>query len=126
MEVQKNFSNEAVVIDHVVNFLNNNDVSSLMEITEADSAEKQIALEFVKSYVQFLRELVEYDFKKNLIRSDVEIRDLISHVNIMMKKRYEEAFMAMVLQSVSHYRNMQARILAEEQQEKSTTEKDKK
>lgn len=115
--------NEASVVDHAVELLSNDDVSAIINAGTAETSEKQIAVEFVKSYVQFLQELVENDLSRNLIRSDIEVRDLISHVNIMMKKKYEGPFMAMVLHSAHHYRSMQSRILAGTEDEKKTEQK---
>ncbi len=111
---------EASVITHAIELLNNDDVSTIMDAADSGDSEKQIAVEFVKSYVQFLQELVEHDLAANLIRTDVEVRDLISHVNIMMKKKYEAPFMAMMLHSVSHYRSMQAKLLSDSNKEKSS------
>jgi hypothetical protein len=112
--------NEASVIDHAIELLNNDDVSAILDAATSNDSEKQIALEFVKSYVQFLQELVEHDLSAKLMRSDIEVRDLISHVNIMMKKKYEAPFTAMVFHSAQHYRSMQARILAKPEEEKQT------
>lgn len=109
---------EASVIEHAIELLNNDDVSAIIDAAGSGSSEKQIAVEFVKSYVQFLQELVEHDLSANLIRTDIEVRDLISHVNIMMKKKYEAPFMAMVLHSAPHYRSMQARLLSGTEDEK--------
>ncbi len=111
---------EASVIEHVIELLNNDDVSTIIEAADSGDSEKQIAIEFVQSYVQFLQELVEHDLSANLIRTDIEVRDLISHVNIMMKKKYEAPFMAMMLHSASHYRSMQAKLLSESNKEKSS------
>lgn len=103
---------EASVIEHAIELLNNDDVSVIIDAAGSENAEKQIAVEFVKSYVQFLQELVEHDLSSNLIRTDIEVRDLISHVNIMMKKKYEAPFTAMVLHSALHYRSMRTRLLS--------------
>ncbi|MCX7677973.1 MAG: hypothetical protein N2316_02025 [Spirochaetes bacterium] len=112
-KIEKISADESTVINYVEELLAQDDITATNDIAGSENSEKQIALEFIKSYVQFLQELVENDLKNNLIRSDVEIRDLISHVNIMMKKRYETPFIVMVRYSVSHYRNMQSRLLAE-------------
>ncbi len=109
---------EASVIAHAIELLNNDDVSAILDMKASENSEKHVAVEFVKSYVQFLQELVEHDLRNNLIRTDIEICDLISHVNIMMKNKYEGPFMAMMLHSALHYRSMQTRLLSGAEEKK--------
>ncbi len=85
-----------------------------LKISVPTPRSSEIALEFVKSYAHFVQELVEHDLKIKLQRSDIEIRDLISHVNMLMRKKYELTFTAMVYNSPSHYRKILEKILSGE------------
>lgn len=102
------------VISETVELLGAGDISSAIINFRADTEASQIALEFVKSYAHFVQELVDHDLKIKLQRSDIEIRDLISHVNMLMRKKYELTFTAMVYNSPSHYRKILEKILSEE------------
>jgi len=53
-----------------------------------------------------MKGIIEHDVEKSINRTDFEIRDLISHVNIMMKSKDEYTFNTMVMHSPSHYRNL--------------------
>lgn len=87
------------------------DVMRKLKSFKADTREKEIAVDFVQSYVNFMEELVDHDLQINLNRNNVEIRDLVSHVNSMMKEKSEYIFTTMVLHSPAHYRNIQAELL---------------
>jgi hypothetical protein len=105
-------SDSSPVIDLAVELLGNSDILTAVTNFNSDTNEKELALEFVKSYALYIQELVAHDFNLKLNRSDIEIRDLVSHVNIMMKKKYEPAFNAIALHSPAHYRSIQNSILA--------------
>ncbi|HQO00857.1 MAG TPA: hypothetical protein PLI62_01220 [Spirochaetota bacterium] len=91
--------------------LGSDDVIKKLKIFKADTREKEIAVEFVQSYVNFMEELVTHDLQVNLNRNNVEIRDLVSHVNSMMREKSEFIFNTMVLHSPAHYRNIQTDLL---------------
>ncbi|HPJ38227.1 MAG TPA: hypothetical protein PLT75_07270 [Spirochaetota bacterium] len=91
--------------------LGTDDVVRKLKTFKADSREKEIAVDFVQAYVNFMEELVEHDLHINLNRNNVEIRDLVSHVNSMMKEKSEFIFNTMVLHSPAHYRNIQTALL---------------
>ena len=105
-------SDSSPVIELAIELLGNSDILSAVNGFKPDTEVKELALEFVKSYSLYVQELVAHDLKIKLSRSDMEIRDLISHVNIMMKKKYELAFNAIVLHSPAHYRSILKSILA--------------
>ena len=99
------------IIEEITELLSNEDISTAVKNFKADSEGKEIALEFANSHILFLKEIVESDNKKAIERTDVEIRDLISHVNIMLKNKDEFLFTTMVIHSPSHYKNMQKKLL---------------
>lgn len=86
--------------------LSNDKILSAVGSFKPKNDEDVIALEFVKSYLNFMKGIIEHDVEKSINRTDFEIRDLISHVNIMMKSKDEFTFNTMVVRSPSHYRNL--------------------
>ncbi len=99
-----------VVTEEITELLDHEDILKTIKTFKLDSDEKKIAIEFVNSHIQFLKEIVENDYKKNIMRQNVEIQDLISHVNIMLKNRDEYLFTAMIVSSPSHYRCIQTEL----------------
>ena len=104
-------SDSSPVIELAIELLGNSDILSAINKFKPDTEVKELALEFVQSYSTYVQELVAHDLNIKLNRSDIEVRDLISHVNIMMKKKYELAFNAIVLHSPAHYRSILNSIL---------------
>ena len=100
-----------VVTFEAIEILGTDDVVRKLKTFKADSPEKEIAADFVQSYVNFIEELVNHDLQIHLNRSNVEIRDLVSHVNSMMKEKSEFIFTTLVLHCPAHYRNIQTEIL---------------
>ncbi len=99
---------KALVMEEVTELLDNDNILKAIKSFETDSDEKKIALEFVNSHIQFLNEIVENDYKKGIVRQNVEIQDLVSHVNMMLRNRDEYIFTTMIVHSPSHYRCVQA------------------
>ncbi len=99
-----------LVQEQVRELLSNEDIVSAVANFKADSEEQEIALDYANSHIQFLSQIVESDRNKGIVRSDVEIRDLVSHVNIMLKKKDEYLFITIVMYSPSHYREMQRKL----------------
>ncbi len=86
--------------------MSNDRILSAIKSFKPKNDEDAIALEFVESYLNFMKGIIEHDVEKSINRTDFEIRDLISHVNIMMKSKDEYTFNTMVMHSPSHYRNL--------------------
>ncbi len=110
------------VIDISLELLSSLDIFAALEAFKPVGEAGGIATEFIRSYAQFMQELVDHDIHAKLNRTDIEIRDLISHVNIMMKKKYEIPFTAMAMHSPAHYRNIhKTRISAAHSKNEDTT-----
>ena len=99
-----------IVADEIMELLNNDDISKAMKSYKADTDEKKIALEYVNSHEQFIKELVDMDLKKNIQRKDIEIKDMVANANSMLKARDEIVFTSMILKSAAHYRHMQSEL----------------
>jgi hypothetical protein len=67
--------------------MSNDRILSAIKSFKPKNDEDAIALEFVESYLNFMKGYIEHDVEKSINRTDFEIRDLISHVNIMMKRQ---------------------------------------
>ena len=104
---QKNEKNDhlkkMIIAEEIAELLNSDNIIEAIKNFKIDSDEKEIVIEFVKSHIQFLSLIVENDYKKGLIRNDVEIQDLISHVNVMLSKKDEYLFSVIAFNSPSHY-----------------------
>jgi len=100
------------VTEEITDLLSKEDIVAEMQKFKADTEEKKIAVEFANSHVNFLKQAIESDYKKGISRTDVEIRDMLSHVNSMLKKRDEYLFSTIITNSPSHYRNIQKRFYA--------------
>ncbi len=106
--------NRVLVAEEAVTLLSTDDISKAINTFKADTPEKEIALEFVKSHYQFMQELVKNDLERKLGRTDFEIKDLVAHVNIMMKNKDEYIFTTMVIHSPSHYHLVQQQIIKQQ------------
>ncbi len=100
------------VTEEIAELLANDDIVIALQKFKSDSEEKKIASEFANSHIDFLKQVVEGDYKKQIARSDVEIRDMLSHVNSMLKKRDEYLFSTIITHCPSHYRNIQKKFYA--------------
>lgn len=98
--------NNIIVAEEATEILNNENIINTLKKYKADTKEKEIALEYAKSHIQCIRGLVESDIKNSIYRKDIEIRDIISHLNMMLKKKDEYIFSTMVINSPSHYRTI--------------------
>lgn len=95
------------VVEEITELLISKNILHAIEKFKADTPEKEIAFEFVKAHVQFLRTIVENDYKKKVARGDTEIQDLVSHVNMMLQKKDEYLFYSLAVNSPAHYRSIQ-------------------
>jgi hypothetical protein len=84
--------------------LEQENINAAIRDFKADSEEKKLALEFINGHFQFMQETVENDRKNGLLRKDIEIRDLVSHINMMLKHREEGLFFTLVKMSPAHYK----------------------
>ena len=110
--------NRMLVAEEAVTLLSSDNISKAINSYKADTPEKEIALEFVNSHYQFMQELVKHDLGRKLGRTDFEIKDLVSHVNIMMKNKDEYIFTTMVIHSPSHYHLVQQQIIKQQAEKK--------
>ncbi|MFW5769860.1 MAG: hypothetical protein ACOCX9_00345 [Spirochaetota bacterium] len=115
--------NRILVAEEAVSLLSSDNITVAMNIYKSDTPEKEIALEFVNSHYQFMQELVINDLNRKLGRSDFEIKDLVSHVNVMMKNKDEYIFTTMVIHSPVHYHLIQEGILKQKAKEEHNDEK---
>lgn len=107
---EKTLADKLLVQEQLAELLQNDDIILAVANFKADSEEQEIALDYANSHIQFLTQIVESDRNKGVVRSDVEIRDLVSHVNLMLKKKDEYLFTTIVMYSPSHYREMQRKL----------------
>lgn len=99
-----------LVIDEIIDILGKEDVAEAVKSYKAESEEQKTAIEFVNAHIQFIRELVENDYNKNIQRKDIEIRDIVANINSMLKEKHELLFSTMILKSPLHYRHIQAEV----------------
>jgi uncharacterized protein YwlG (UPF0340 family) len=96
--------NRAVVTEEAVTLLSQENIISALKSPAAATPEKEIAVEFVNSYVEFIKEVVGHDIERGSIRSDLELRDLVAHINSMMQQKDEYVYTTMVMQCPLHYK----------------------
>lgn len=101
-----------LVKEEIHDLLSNEDLVEAVKNFKADTSDKEIALEFANSHIQFLNEIVESDYKKGVTRTDVEIRDMVAHVNMMLQKRDAYIFTTIVAHTHSHYGHIQNKFYA--------------
>jgi hypothetical protein len=101
-----------IVIEEISDLFGNEDIITAVKNFKADSGEKEIAIEFANSHIQFLNGIIESDYKKGIARTDVEIRDIISNANVMLQKKDEYLFTTIITHSPAHYRNIQKKYYA--------------
>jgi len=110
---------KALVGEIAYGILSGENIAKSIKTAKTDTPEKEIALEFVRSYAEFLDEIVENDINRNLTRADFEIRDLVSNVNSMLREKDEFIFSTMVFNCPIHYRSLQQTHLKKSVQEES-------
>ena len=106
-----------IVTEESIALLKAENIITALKTYNDDTAEKEIASEFVKSFKQFLLELADHDMGNEIKRSNFEIKDLVSHVNMMMKEKDEYLFSVMVMTSHIHYETLQKSLLQKEGEE---------
>jgi hypothetical protein len=98
--------NLAEVVRQAVALLDSDDVVKTTDSLKIDSPEKEIAVEYVRGYTNFIKDLVETDIKRSLVRADFEVREHVGHINAMLKVNHPDVFMKMILNSPKHYKTM--------------------
>lgn len=93
-------------VREAIALLSNEKIDDTVKTYKADTEEKKIALEYVNAYLIFIHEVAELDAARGRIRAGYEIRELIGHVNSMLKKKQENLFMKMLLMAPKHYEGM--------------------
>ncbi|MFH0976816.1 MAG: hypothetical protein V1874_13610 [Spirochaetota bacterium] len=109
------------ITEEITELLSKEDIITAIKKFKADSEEKNIVAEFVNSHILFLNSVIESDYKKGINRSDAEIRDLVSNVNMMLRDKDEYLFTTIIAHCHLHYRNIQkkyySKIKKEEEKE---------
>ncbi|HSV97925.1 MAG TPA: hypothetical protein VLM75_13470 [Spirochaetota bacterium] len=96
--------NRAAVTEEAVTLLAHENIISALKNSAAATPEKEIAVEFINSYVEFIKEIVGHDIKRGTLRGDFELRDLVAHINSMMQQKDEYVYTTMVMQCPLHYK----------------------
>jgi hypothetical protein len=126
-EISSEENPEALAItEEISELLGTEDIILALQKFKADSEEKKIAVEFANSHINFLKQVIESDYKKEIVRSDVEIREMLSHVNSMLKKKNEYLFSTIITHSPIHYRNIQKKFYAKIKKEEKEENNEKK
>jgi len=89
-----------------VGILNNEAIEKALTALKGESEEEKMAIEFINSYLQFLKQIVENDLKKGINRSGIEIKDLISNANVLLREKDNYIFTTMVINSANHYKSI--------------------
>lgn len=95
-----------LVVKNAVSLLDSDNVIAASESFKADTQEKEIAKEYVSSYAQFLKDIADRDLERGRLRADYEIREIVGHINSMLKNKQSDVFMKMVLNAPKHYKTM--------------------
>lgn len=83
--------------------LDKDSLFSALSSFKATTTEREIAAEYVKAYAFFLKDIAETDTKRGLKRADYEIRELVGHINAMLKQKQPDIFMKMLMMCPKHY-----------------------
>lgn len=113
MDTQEKQPGRALVIDEVSAILTSDNIVKALANYKADTPEKEHAIEFVKAHYNFIQEIVTNDIQRKIVRSDFEIKDLVSHVNALMQHKDEYIFTTLVVHSPKHYQQVQKAVLQE-------------
>ena len=92
-------------IRETLSLLDNENITTSAAALKTDTPEKEIAAEYVSAYSQFIKDIAEIDTKRGVTRADYEIRELVGHVNAMLKRKYDDIFMKMLLMCPKHYKS---------------------
>ena len=89
-------------VRETLSLLDKEDLTDLSSY-KANTPEKEIASEYVTSYAQFIADIVEKDLLRGVQRPDYEMRELVGHINAMLKQKQPDIFMKMLMMCPKHY-----------------------
>ena len=92
-----------LAVRETVSLLEKDDLFKAVAGYKADSEEKEIAAEYVKAYSHFLKDVADHDTAATRVRADYELRELVGHINAMLKHKQPDIFMKMLLNCPKHY-----------------------
>jgi len=113
MDTQEKQPERILVMDEISSILTSDNIVKALENYKANTSEKEHAIEFVKAHYNFIQEIVTNDIQRKIVRSDFEIKDLVSHVNALMQHKDEYIFTTLVVHSPKHYQQVQKAVLQE-------------
>ncbi|MCU0845630.1 MAG: hypothetical protein MUC76_11970 [Spirochaetes bacterium] len=96
--------NRDVVTQEAVTLLAHENIIAALQNSAGATPEKEIAVEFINSYLDFIKEIVGHDIERGALRGDLELRDLVAHINSMMQQKDEHIYTTMVMQCPMHYK----------------------
>ena len=92
-----------LAVRETIALLEKDDVIKAVTGYKADSPEKEIAAEYAKAYGYFIKDVAEHDTAAGRRRADYELRELVGHINAMLKHKQPDIFMKMLLNCPKHY-----------------------
>ena len=92
-----------LAVRETLSLLDKDDLFKAVAGYKADSEEKEIAAEYVKAYSHFLKDVADHDTAASRSRADYELRELVGHINAMLKHKQPDIFMKMLLNCPKHY-----------------------
>lgn len=92
-----------LAVRETIALLEKDDVIKAVTGYKADSPEKEIAAEYAKAYGYFIKDVAEHDIASSRRRADYELRELVGHINAMLKHKQPDIFMKMLLNCPKHY-----------------------
>lgn len=92
------------LVEHeTISLLDKENLFSALSAFKAGTTEREIAAEYVKAYAFFIKDIAETDAKRAIKRADYEIRELVGHINAMLKQKQPDIFMKMLMMCPKHY-----------------------
>ena len=113
MDSQEKQPERILVVDEISSILTSDNIVKALAQYKANTPEQEHAIEFVKAHYDFIKEIVTNDIQRKIVRSDFEIKDLVSHVNALMQHKDEYIFTTLVVHSPRHYQQVQKAVLQE-------------
>ena len=92
-----------LAVRETVALLEKDDIIKAVTDFKANTPEKEIAAEYAKAYAYFIKDVAEHDTAAGRRRADYELRELVGHINAMLKHKQPDIFMKMLLNCPKHY-----------------------
>ena len=92
-----------LAVKETVALLEKDDIIKAVTDFKANTPEKEIAAEYAKAYAYFIKDIAEHDTAAGRRRADYELRELVGHINAMLKHKQPDIFMKMLLNCPKHY-----------------------